>query len=136
MVSKMAWGNGWTFIKAVISLKICILIVSFCLKHIMFQLENFGGIMCHDTEGWGKIWRKTDSWLEKWHKVFGYLVSFPASSQKSENFNFGGLLLSKGYKVLDEKVQKSYVSWHWLLVPKMTWGIWQIFTSWKKEISF
>ena len=23
---------------------------SFCPKHIMFQLENFGGIMFHDTE--------------------------------------------------------------------------------------
>ena len=54
VVSKMAWGIGWTFIKAVISLKICILMVSFCLKH-MFQLENFRGIMCHDTEGWCKI---------------------------------------------------------------------------------
>ena len=53
-----------------------------------------------------------------------------------ENLHFDGLLLSKAYKVLDEKVQKSYVSWHWrvmqslkknwLLVPKMTWGIWWI----------
>ena len=38
------------------------------------------------------------------------LVNFHASSRKSENFHFDGLLLSKGYKVLDEKVQKSYVS--------------------------
>ena len=27
-----------------------------------------------------------------------------------ENLHFDGLLLSKAYKVLDEKVQKSYVS--------------------------
>ena len=43
------------------------------------------------------------------------------------------LRLSKAYKVLDEKVEKSYISWHWrmtqslmncwLLVPKMTWRI-------------
>ena len=36
-------------------------------------------------------------------------VNFHASSQKSENLHFNGLILSKGYKVLDEKVQKSYV---------------------------
>ena len=38
------------------------------------------------------------------------LVHFHASSRKSENFRFYGLLLSKAYKDLDEKVQKSYVS--------------------------
>ena len=40
------------------------------------------------------------------------LVNFRASSRKSENLHFDGLLLSKGFKVLDEKVQKSYVSRH------------------------
>ena len=38
------------------------------------------------------------------------LVNFHASSRKSENFHFDGLLLSKAYKDLDKKVQKSYVS--------------------------
>ena len=38
------------------------------------------------------------------------LVNFHASSRKSENLHFDGLLLSKVYKVLDERVQKSYVS--------------------------
>ena len=38
------------------------------------------------------------------------LVNFHASSQKSENLHFHGFLLSKAYKVSDEKVQKSYVS--------------------------
>ena len=32
------------------------------------------------------------------------------STQKSGNLPFDGLLLSKAYKDLDEKVQKSYVS--------------------------
>ena len=40
------------------------------------------------------------------------LVNFHASSRKSENLHFDGILLSKGFKVLDEKVQKSYVSRH------------------------
>ena len=38
------------------------------------------------------------------------LANFNASSGKSENLHFNGLLLSKPYKDLDEKVQKSYVS--------------------------
>ena len=107
---------------------------SFCPKHTMFQLESFRGIMCHDTEEWyekfkGKLTRGLKNDIKN-------LVNFHASSQKSENLHFDGLLLSKVYKVLVEKVQKSYISWHWrmmqslkkkwLLVPKMTWGIWWI----------
>ena len=38
------------------------------------------------------------------------LIKFHASSRKSENLNFYGLVLSKAYRVLDEKAQKSYVS--------------------------
>ena len=52
VISKMPWGIGLTFIRALKSLKNCTLMGSFCPKHIMFQLENFIGIMCHDTEGW------------------------------------------------------------------------------------
>ena len=64
------------------------------------------------------------------------LLNFHVSSWKSVSLHFDGLLLSKAYKDLDEKVYKSYVSWHWrvmqslnknrLLVPKMMRGIWWI----------
>ena len=64
------------------------------------------------------------------------VVNFYASSWKSKNWHFDWIRLSKVYKYLDEKVQKSYVSWNWrvmqslkknwLLAPKMTWGIWWI----------
>ena len=37
------------------------------------------------------------------------LVKFHVTSRKSENLHFDGLFLSKAYKVLDEKVHKSYV---------------------------
>ena len=63
-------------------------------------------------------------------------VNFCASSRKSENVHLDRILLSKAYKDLDEKVQNRYVSWHWrvvqslkknwILVLKMTWGIWWI----------
>ena len=54
-VSKMAWGIGWTFTGAPKSLKNCTLMSCFCPKHIMFQLENVSGIICHNTEGCCKI---------------------------------------------------------------------------------
>ena len=38
------------------------------------------------------------------------LVNFQVSSRKSENLHFDWILLSKTYKDLDEKIQKSYVS--------------------------
>ena len=37
-------------------------------------------------------------------------VNFYESSRKSRNLHFDGLLLSKRYKILNEKAQKSYVS--------------------------
>ena len=49
VVSKMAWGIGWNFIRTLRSLKNCTLMGSFCSKHIMFQLEYFIEIMCLDT---------------------------------------------------------------------------------------
>ena len=64
------------------------------------------------------------------------LVNFHVSSWKAKNLHFDWIHLPKTCKYLDEKVQKSYVSWHrrvmqslnknWFLVPKMTLGIWWI----------
>ena len=61
------------------------------------------------------------------------MIKFHATSWRSRNLHFDGLLLSKACKVSDEKVQKSYISCHWRvmqsltknwqLVPKMTCGI-------------
>ena len=58
--------------------------------------------------------------------------------ERLKKFHFNVLLLSKVYIVWAKKVQRSYLSWHWrvmqnlkknwLVVWKMTWGIWQIFT--------
>ena len=71
VVSKMARGIGWTFIRAPKSQKNCTLMGFFCQKHLVFQLEYFRGIMSHDTEEWWKVWRKTEFWFQKWLKEFG-----------------------------------------------------------------
>ena len=132
MVSKLAWGTRWIFIKALNNLKICNLMGYFCLKHNAsarkFQ-RNY--VSWH----WKLMQNLSENWLVTW-KMTRNLVNFHVSSWKSENLHFDWIHLSKAYKYLDEKVQKSYVSWNWrvmqslkknwLLVPKMTWGIWWI----------
>ena len=55
-----------------------------------------------DAKCKGKLTRGLKNVIKNW-------VNFHASSQKSENLHFDGLLLSKAYKDLDEKVQKCYV---------------------------
>ena len=74
--------------------------------------------MCHDTEA-----QKGDAIFKE--KLTGGLktdirdlINFHESSHKSENLHFDGLVLSKAYKVLDEKVQKSYVSWHLRVIQR------------------
>ena len=53
------------------------------------------------------------------------LINFHASSRKSENLQFDGLVLTKAYKFLDEKVQNSYVSWHWRVIERKDFS-WEI----------
>ena len=60
----VAWEIGWTFIRALKSLKHCTFMGSFCPKHIMFPSEKLRGIKCHDTETWCKIFR--ENWLVAW----------------------------------------------------------------------
>ena len=73
----------------------------------MSQLKNFRGITCHDTQGDAKFKGKLTYSLKN---EIRNLVNFHVSSRKSENLHFDSILLSKPYKYLDEKIQKSYVS--------------------------
>ena len=45
-----------------------------------------------------------------WKNDIRNLVNFHVSSEKPKNLHCDGLLLSKAYKILEKKVQKSYVS--------------------------
>ena len=47
-----------------------------------------------------------EKWLTAWKITLGIWLIFLASSWKSDNLHFDGFLLSKVYKVLDEKEQK------------------------------
>ena len=43
---------------------------SFWANYIFLELKKYRGVIFHDTKEWCKIWRKTDSWLGKWHEQF------------------------------------------------------------------
>ena len=66
---------------------------SFCPKHIMSQLENFRGVMCHMTlKGVAKFKGKLTCGLKN---DIRNLVNFYASSRKSEKLHFDRILMSK-----------------------------------------
>ena len=71
--------------------------------------------MCHDTEGLCVMILKGDAMFKEkltsgLKNDIMNLINFHASKRKSENLHSDGIVLSKAYKVLDEKVQKSYAS--------------------------
>ena len=63
-----------------------------CAKYLMFDLRKYRGFIFHDTEGWCKIWRKTDLWFGKWQEES---VTFLQEHSKVQNWDFNGILLSK-----------------------------------------
>ena len=103
VVSKMTWGIGWTFIRALKVWKI----VRWCVT------TPKGDVKCEE-----KLYCGLKSGISN-------LVNFHASSRKSVNLLFDWILLSKAYKELDEKVQKGYVSYHWRVCK-----VWRKTDSW------
>ena len=75
--------------------KTCTFICSYCAKYLMFDLKKYRGVIFHDTEGWWKIWRKTDLWND-----MRSMVNFHQSIWKFQNWDFDGILYSKLEKVL------------------------------------
>ena len=73
------------------------------------------------------------------------LINFDSSTWKSKKLLFNWLLWPKYIMFELRKVQRSYVWWHWrlmqnlkekwLVLSKMTWGIWQICIGWNKWIA-
>ena len=85
-----------------------------------------------------KIDAKCEEKLICWFKNDKNLVKFDPSTQKSPKLALSFARMCKIFNVWPKKVQRSYLSWHWrvmqnlkknwLVVWKMIWGIWQIFT--------
>ena len=68
----------------------------------------------------------TDSIFQKSYEEFGLLQT---SSAKSKKLKFSGQHLSKNYIPSPKTfTDLSNITFNWLVVWKMTWGIWQIFS--------
>ena len=124
--------------RAVESLKMCSLMGSFCPVHIKFQVKNYKRVMCHNTEEWCKVWRKTDSWFQEWHEEFGEFQYEQWQVWKFELwcsiFVESILYLSQKRKKAREVMRhntwkfKEELTWlwenlwrNWLVLWKMTW---------------
>ena len=94
------------------------------------------------TEYWCNIWRKTDLCFQKWNEEFSKFS--PEHIQKSKNWDFDGIFLSKVENVWAQNLQGSFVSWqwrmmktlkrNWLVSSKFTWEIWLIVTRSLKNL--
>ena len=67
----------------------------------MFELKIYRGVLRHDSEGWCKIWTRTDSSVQNWHEEFDEFWLLALENNK--NLHFNGLLLNKVYNVLAKK---------------------------------
>ena len=129
----MTWQFWQVLIRALQSLKIGTFMGSFYPKYKMYELKIYRGAMCHGNKEWCKIWKGID--LS--HKM---LHIFTQALQNLKHLHFNALLLTKVYNVWGKKGQSTCtcIWWYWklmqslkknwLVLSKMTWGIWQIFT--------
>ena len=123
------------------SKKICVLMGSLWPKYIMFELKQYRGVIFHDTEGRCKIWRKNGLWFEKWHEKFD---KFSPEHLKVSVLGLWWDLFVQSRKCMSLKFTETYVSWqwrmmqnlkrNWLVIWKLTWGIWQILTLTPKNL--
>ena len=123
-----------------------------------FQNPYFDGILLSKIENlWASNlqriyvswqWRMMQNLKRNWRdssKVTWRIWQILARAlQNIKSWHFNGLFLTKVYNFWAKKTQKSYFWWHWILMPnlkqnwlvisKMTWGIWQIFTRALKSL--
>ena len=62
-------------------------------KYIMLEIKKYRRVLFDGTEYWCNIWRKTYLCFQKWQEEFSKFS--PEHVQKSKNWNFDGVLLSK-----------------------------------------
>ena len=85
-------------------------------------------------------WRAVQNFLKNWFfvlKMTRIWCILTWALENLKNFHFDWLLVCKVFNVWPKKVHRSYLSWHKsdakfekirLVVWKMTWGFWQIFS--------
>ena len=131
VVWKMTWGIWKIFTRAHESLKIGTFVGSSYAKLKIYELKIYRGVICYDNEEWCKIWKEIGLPVENWHKEFN--TFWPKHWKISKICTLMGWFWPKymfelrkyrGVMFDDTQGMKK----NWLVLPKMTWGIWQIFT--------
>ena len=119
--------------------QICTLIGYFCWKCKVSAQKSMEEICLIIPKSGAKFEEKL-IFVSKMTRIWWILIPALKSLKK---LHFDWSLLYKICNVWPKKIQRSYISWHWgtvqnlnkiwLVVWKMTWGIWQIFirTTWK-----
>ena len=94
VVSKLAWGIRWTFVKALKNLKICTLMGPFCPKrNVSARKSQRNYVSWH----WKVMQNLRENWLVAWEMTRN-LVNFHESSWKSENLHLMGSFCRKHIK--------------------------------------
>ena len=136
VVWKITWGIWQIFTRALVSLKMGTLRGFFCPKLKIFELKIYKGVICHENEERCKNWRGIDFSVQNWHEQFDKF--WFKHSKISKICTLMGCLwsqyimfdLKKGKGVMFDSTEYWCKIWrkNWLLLSKMTWGIWKIFT--------
>ena len=82
--------------------KVSKLMASFCLKFKMYELKIYRGVMCHDNEQWGKIWRGSDLSVEEF--TWGIWQILTRALENLKHLHFNRLLLTKVNNVWAKKI--------------------------------
>ena len=70
-VLKLTWRTWQIFTRALESLKTLCFNWLLWPKSILFELQKYRRVICHNSEEICKFWRKTDLWFEKRLEKFG-----------------------------------------------------------------
>ena len=70
VVLKLTWTSQ-ILTRALEESNFFVLICSLWPKYILFELQEYRGVIFHDTQELCKFWRKTGQWFEKRHEKFG-----------------------------------------------------------------
>ena len=99
----------------------------------MLELKKYRRVFFHDTEEWCKIWTKLTCGLKSYTRN---LANFHQSIQKCQNWDFDGGPFVQSRKCTNLKftkelyvmIMKNDAKRNWLVILKLTWGIWRILT--------
>ena len=79
---------------SIVCTKICTFICSYCVKYSIFDLNEYRGVIFHDSEGWCKLWRKNDLRFGKWHEEYGKVSPEDLKVSKLELWRDSGKIIS------------------------------------------